>query len=362
VPKYQKITLLIFCGLLILGYNNCGKVQFSGASAGSDVTTTGAGGPTGPGTGSNPGGPSGGNPSGTPPPISVPITLNTLNQVAYEDLEDTSNPDYDYNDFLTEFVVNETVVNNNITDIYIDFYPRAVGAGDDHQFKLITTGTVTGSANNAPLPQTSPMFQGSAQVSLTYYDQNGKVTSTQSGVDYTKDIILFASTHGAFGQSANAGVINTRLPSGYTSGIPSNYIYAQQNVRVHIALSDPSSNPVPASGTFNSSLLRVILHNINTNIDIDIINVGTNNFVASTGFPWGFIIPTDWQWMQEGINIVNGYNPAYSQYAQYLDGTLSSSACNAENCQSWFNSPVSGSAASANLYPEIPFTAFLPAP
>ena len=60
----------------------------------------------------------------------VTVTLGALNQIAYEDLEDEANPDYDYNDFLTEFVVNETVVNGNITSIVIDFYPRAVGAGD----------------------------------------------------------------------------------------------------------------------------------------------------------------------------------------------------------------------------------------
>jgi hypothetical protein len=50
VPKYQRFTLLIIFGVLILGYNNCGKVQFSNSPA-ADVGTTSAGGPTGPGTG-----------------------------------------------------------------------------------------------------------------------------------------------------------------------------------------------------------------------------------------------------------------------------------------------------------------------
>lgn len=303
------------------------------------------------------GGPTNGGPSATPPPTSVPIQLQTLNAVAYED-EYPSPGDADYNDFLSDFQITEKFnSSNDITDIYIDFYPRAVGAGFDHQFKLVLTGVVTGANNNTkPLPVTAPMFNGSAQVTLSYYNSSG-VLSSSSSVPYNQDIVVFSSTHGAFGQSG--GILDTNLPSGYSSGVPSNYIAAQQNARVHVALASPNLNPGSTNGQITSSGLRMILHTFNTDLskqfDVDTINTDPNNH-DSNGYPFGFIIPTKWQWMQEGVAIDKGY-PEFDTYRQFLLG-LSTDA----SSMNWFNAPVTGAAASTTLYPAIPFTAFLPAP
>jgi hypothetical protein len=348
-----SIRNTIFIGAIALAvaatFNNCSGVNFS--SVGNE------------GVLNNPSpGPSG-QPSPNPSNPTQVILNPYINAVAYEDLyfapgtTPSEMPDYDYNDFLTNFRVQEvTNTSNQVTDIYIDFYPRAVGAGYDHIFYLVLTGTKTTPSNNSNiLPTTKAMFQGAATVTLTYYDSNGDVYGTPSNPPYNQDIEVFSSTHAIFGgkpdKNGNYSQIDTTLPSGYTSGVPSNYAPALYNARVHIQLTSPALNPAPKN--FDASTLRMILHPIPTNYDIDIINVDPNNFVAGTGNPWGFIIPTEWQWMQESVDIIKGY-PTISSYQEYLAGQNPSCATT-DNCINWFNYPVTGTTAASTLYPIIPF-------
>ncbi len=355
-----RYTLVISATIAIttlVVFNNCGQVKFNSASTANEQSPAAQGNPSTPPT--TPVTP----PTTPTPPTSTQLQLSTINAVAWEDLyyppgtTPSVYPDYDYNDFLTEFEIQEKTetigTQQYITDIYIDFYPRAVGAGDDHQLLLSLTGQVTtAAANSSLLPTTAPMFSGSAQVTLTYYDANGNVTGQPTSFPYNQDIVVYQSTHEAFG--VQSGLIDTRLPSGYTSGVPSNYIYAQQNARIHITLEDPEMNPVPTNGLFDSSKFRVVLHNLATNYNEDIINVDPQNFDMN-GYPWGFIIPTDWQWMQEGVKIDNGY-PLLSQYRQYLLGQNPNPAANVLN---WFNYPAQDPN-NKILYPKIPFQPFLP--
>src|ERR1019366_5116641 len=103
----------------------------------------------------------------------------------------------------------------------------------------------------------------------------------------------------------------------------------------------------------------MVLHVKNTNENVDIINdVPTN--VTNTGSPWGFIIPTDWQWMQEGVNINSGY-PKFAAYQQYLIGQ-NQSCPTTTDCLNWFKYPVTGASATTTLYPSIPFTPIMPVP
>jgi LruC domain-containing protein len=298
-------------------------------------------------------------PSPTPGPVSVQLSPY-INAVAYEDLyyppgtQCTNCPDYDYNDFLTEFKVTELKNSqNNITDIFIDFYPRAVGAGYDHSFLLVLTGTkTTASANsNILLKNTPAMFNGAATVTLSYYDQNGILVGTPTNPAYNQDITVFPSTHGIFQSGAvtansNLGQVNTYITSPY--------IPALQNARVQISLANPASNPAPASGQIDPRTLRMILHVKPTNYDIDIINVDSKN-VDANGNPWGFIIPTDWRWMQEGVNINSGY-PILIQYSKFLLGQTPAAGSDYMN---WFNYPVSDTA-NKILYPSVPFKEFMP--
>ncbi len=289
-------------------------------------------------------------------------SIGSVAAVAYEDMYGSGSPDYDYNDFMADFQVTEKVnASNQITDIYLDFYPRTAGAGYDHEFVLALNGTVTTPANNtSSMPTTKALFSGAANIDITYYDSSGNVVSQQAPTAYNnQDVVVFSSTHGAFGQTS--GQINTPLPTNYVagSGTPSNYIKATENARIHLALANPAANPVPANGQFDVSTLRMVLHVKNTNENIDIVNVDPS-FYTSAGYPWGFIIPANWQWMQEAVKIDNGY-PNFAAYRQYLNGTNPSCA-STPSCINWFNYPVTGSAANTTVYPQIPFTPFMPAP
>ena len=290
-----------------------------------------------------------------------------VNSIAWEDLYYPSNakapgtPDYDYNDFLTEFVVNETTdANNDITAIDINFFPRAVGAEYDHSLDLVLDGLVSSQVNNSNiLPQTKPLFNGSAQVTLNYFDQNGDPVGDTTHPAYNQDIVLFPSTHAAFDSSSsgNYGSITDTYftdPDDYSGGIPESYTRAQLYAHVHIVLDDPCLNPAPTDGRVDASKLRVILHPKPTNYDIDIIDVDAHNF-TSAGYPWGFIIPTDWQWMQEGVNINNGY-PLLKDYAQHL---LGHNPTDGSDYMHWFNYPVDDSSQTI-LYPKVPASQILP--
>jgi LruC domain-containing protein len=323
MTKLQKMTALMAFVVLALGYNNCGQVKFS-TNASNSVSDTG---------------------TTNPPPGGVTLSPY-INSVAYEDLfypknAASTHPDYDYNDFLTEFQIKDvatTDVKNNIYDIIIDFYPRAVGAGDDHQFRLVLNGISSYSTALNKLVQTLPMFQGAATVTLSHYDSHNNLIDS-STLPYDKDILIYSSTHAVFGSTG--GLVNTSLPSGYnysSGNVPSNYVFSNQNARVQIHLSDPGLNPLPTS--IDASTFRVILHNINTNYDIDIVNVDPTNTDAN-GNPWGFIIPTEWQWMQEGISITNGY-PSFPG-------------------ANFFNFPTALASDQAKyLYPQIPLTQLIP--
>ena len=340
-----KAALILAPLAMMIFFNNCGgnKVQFTAMAQSQNSSN----------------GPDSGN-----SPSSVPTYVQLspyVNAIAFEDLyyppgtKCTDCPDYDYNDFMTEFqIVEQTNAQNNVTDIYVDFYPRAVGAGYDHSLLMVLTGTkTTASANSDILPTTAPMFNGSATVTLTYYDQNGNVIGTPTNPAYNQDIVIFPSTHGIFGNVNGGNIIDTVIPSGFLTGVPSNYIPAQQNARLHIVLDDPASNPAPASGQIDPSTFRVMLHVKPTNFDIDIINVDPKNFDAN-GYPWGFIIPTDWNWMKEGQKIDNGY-PTFAQYRQSLMGQAAPGTNS-----TWYNYPVSDPN-NTYLYPSIPFQNVLPA-
>ncbi len=292
-----------------------------------------------------------------------------INSMAWEDLYYPANTtpntgvDYDYNDFLTEFVVSETAdSNNNISTIDIDFYPRAVGAGYDHQLLLVLDGLVSGQVKNSKLlPQTKPLFNGSAQVTVSYDDDDGHAVGSVTHPKYNQDIVLFPSTHAVFdpddGNSNNNGsIIDTVADSDDFSGSTAidDYNRPKLFAHVHIVLDDPCLNPAPKDGRVDASGLRVILQPKPTDYDIDIIDVDAHNFTKD-GLPWGFIIPTDWQWMQEGVNINNGY-PLLKDYAQHL---LGNNPTDGSDYMHWYNYPVNDTNHQF-LYPLVPAQDVLP--
>jgi Domain of unknown function (DUF4842) len=285
----------------------------------------------------------------TPPAHSV-ILSPFVNAVAFEDLYSKNEfpknqPDFDYNDFLTDFKIQEFMNGKkDLTDIVIDFYPRAVGAGFDHIFYLILTGLkTTPSKNRNSLPISKPMFVGPAHVTVTYFDAHGEQVGPPVATPFDQDIVVYPSTHAIFASAdhlvvPNAFDLSSSFPTlnttvGANGDAISAYRASNRNARVYITLDRPELNPYLGEG-FDPATFRVILHPIKTNYDIDIINVDPANFVGSSGYPWGFIIPTDWQWMKEGVQIDMAY-PEFKEYRKFLMGKAA-----AGDYMNWYKYPA----------------------
>jgi len=268
--------------------------------------------------------------------------------VAFEDLY-PNHGDADFNDFVTAFRIVEKVNSQDqITKIFIDFYPRAVGAGYDHEFLMVLDG-VKDQPSNITL-QTTPIFNGTASVTLTHFDPSSNVIDSQQNLPDNHDVVVFPSTHALFGSGNLTNLVDTTLSQPYQP--------ANQSARIEIDLNQPNLNPVPTDGKIDVSKFRMILHVKDTDKDIDIIDVDPQNY-DSSGYPFGFIIPTDWQWPSEGTSIDTVY-PMFSQYRQYLLDTASGNATTPpSSVLDWFNEPASGT---TDLYPVIPGPNLLPIP
>jgi LruC domain-containing protein len=306
--------------------------------------------------------------------IQYPATSN-MAAVTYED--NFPNPgDADYNDFITDFRIVETVnAQNQITKIFIDFYPRAVGSGSNHSFLMVLSGVKQQPSNITKT--TTPTFNGNASnIILTHYDASGNVTSTQTNLSKTSDIVIFPSTHSLFGSGA---IRNADGTPQIDTIIAEPAQAPNQSARLEIDIADPTQNLAPANGQINIAQFRFILHVIgylttvsahqskqsgsssssaSTTIpqysttygntkDIDIIDVDPTNF-DSKGYPFGFVIPTNWQWPAEFVNINTVY-PQFANYRQYLlSGGASSNTSAPQTTLQWYQYPVQDS---TQIYP-----------
>lgn len=355
--KAVYVALSLFGFLLIASFNNCAKVNVgfsenkqkliggttgggsgggpSGSDSGSD-SGSGTGSDTGFATGTSTGGfdsDSGGADTGVIAGEDTGSTTGSttgestgtdsggivqlshgVNAIAFEDLyylpgeTPSSSLDYDYNDFVVNFkifVIKNSA--NKMTDIYFDFYPRATGGGDDHKLLLVLNGQPSHSGDNNHLRPTTPaLINGSAVVNRIEYGADGSAGAS-TFPSATQDVVIFSSTHGAFGAT---GQINSRNTSPYIPAI--------QNVRIHIALNQPELNEARSDDLIDPSKFRLVLYNKATKMNIDIINV-VPSFRDHLGYPFGFIIPTDWKWPKENARIDDVY-PTFSQYRNYLNG------------------------------------------
>lgn len=263
-------------------------------------------------------------------------SFSSLAAITYEDLF-PKHGDADFNDFVLNFrIVGIVNANQQITRIVIDFYPRAAGAGYDHALFMVLDGQKDSPSNITAVTQ--PLFSGGAQVSLTRYDDKGVPFQTLTGLQASKDIEIFASTHALFGNGTLKGTINTDASS---------YVAPNQSARLEIVLTDPSKNPAPSDGKWNIQKFRPVLRVKNTSQDIDLIDAVATNY-DNEGYPFGFIIPTNWQWPTSGVNINNVY-PQFPSYRNYLlQKAINPDVTVDPTVLDWFKYPVPGS---KNLYP-----------
>jgi LruC domain-containing protein len=281
------------------------------------------------------------------PELRFPKVGGDVAAVAFED--NFPKPgDADYNDFLVNFRMIEKINDQDqVTDIIVDFYPRTLGGSYDHSLLVVLNGQKS-QPSNITL-KTTPLFNGDAMVRLTHYDAGGAVLDTQNGLPVDQDVTVFASTHAAFNAQTSTQIINTFATQ--------SYVPAVQSARLEIHLANPALNPVGAKAEIDISKLRMVLHVKNTGKDIDTVDVDPLN-VDSNGYPFGFIIPSNWQWPQEGISIASQY-PNFAQYQLYLlQKMVLPDVVAPQQVLNWFNYL----SATTGLYPQVPLPRLLPEP
>jgi hypothetical protein len=137
-----------------------------------------------------------------------------------------------------------------------------------------------------------PAFAGQAVVKVTYH--NGDVVTVQDARD--KIINVFRSTSNTKGQIT----------------------------KVQIDLSNPELNVnLEEKKIVDYKKYRLVLQNHGTNTKgIDIAEINPTNEMLSNGngYPFGFMIPTDWAPPVEGQLIDNKY-PNFYKYREWLNGS-----------------------------------------
>jgi LruC domain-containing protein len=355
------IKKVFFFSALLLGvavaYQNCAPAQFSFVKGGGGVATNDGndnlGDPGGGGTGSpgggtgSPGGSTGGATGGStggstgggtghdcecPKPPCV-VDYPNKKEVATAVWEDLfpGQIDADYNDFVTNFKINEQYSTRGLEMITIDFIPRARGAGYDHKLLFIMDGNRDG----VPV-KTKPLFQGDAEkISLIYYDINGNKISEQTNFTKESDLIIFKNTKVLFKNSSGESQNFANVKKG------TKFLKSSVTARVVIKVKKPELNPAP-KGRLDISRYRMMLYVWDTAKYIDLIDINSSHF-DSNGYPYGVIVPADFKYPLEQIEIdsVYEYFPKYRMYLfnKYADPTVTAP----DNVLNWFNFPSSGS-------------------
>ncbi len=243
--------------------------------------------------------------------------------IAFEDLYPNAG-DADYNDFVVNFRITENYNSNNqLETIHMDFIPAARGAGYNHSFNLSLDGEIDQSKNVSQLTQA--VFTGDAEISVTTTNLdtlNSYTRYYQSG----KDLTIFDST------LVSSGSKFFNVYDGIEEEMP------QWITSVDISLSNvnDSTSAGLITGDFN---YRPYLHVNNTNSDIDLYEVNTgDNMISSDGYPFGVLIPDQWQWPTENTSIETVY-PYFSEYRAWLSGEVETLSYQAEY---WYHYPAPG--------------------
>lgn len=243
--------------------------------------------------------------------------------IAFEDLYPTPG-DADYNDFVVNFRILEKYdANDHLESITMDFLPIARGAGYNHELMLSLDGMIDSSRNITT--QTAAVFGADAEVSATYTRLDSGQSHTRY-FDVGEDITVFSNTRAASG----AGFFN--VSPGTDGELP------RWMTQINVSLNADSE--VMSSGLMNGDFnYRPYLHVMNTGQDIDIHQVNAlDNMIDANGYPFGLLVPSDWQWPAERVSIDSVY-PYFSDYRHWLNGESSELS---EMGNRWYDYPAPG--------------------
>lgn len=240
--------------------------------------------------------------------------------MAWEDLYPYAG-DADYNDFVMSYQATESFnASGGLESISLLFNPEARGAGYNHSVWLDMDGLVNGSKNIEF--ESEPLFYGDALIKVSYTNiENGNVVYRY--FDKEDDVVLFHNTRATLDGFANV----------YPDG---EHIDSKWKTSVEITLSDPSLNLLSDRGPISESSYRVYLSVMQTNKEIDLAAVNSEDgMIDSNGYPFGIVVPDNWQWPNERIQIDDAY-PHFSEYRAWLAGETDTLSPEAEF---WYTAP-----------------------
>lgn len=247
-------------------------------------------------------------PAPAPQPAPTPIPVNPFNpndpnigllptegewaSVAYEDnINDTNAGDRDYNDAVFNYKISEQYNSSSqLVRIFIEVKLREKISSSTHRLYLALNGNPSASLSNID-HISLPAFEGQATVKINYH--NGDEVTVQDAKN--KLINVFRNT------------TNTK----------------DQVTKVQIDLARPDLN-VNSSATkvVNFKKYRLILQNHGSDKGIDIAEINPSDEMLSNGngYPFGFMIPTNWAPPIEH-QLVDDKYPNFHLYREWLNGS-----------------------------------------
>ncbi len=259
--------------------------------------------------------------------ITFTTDAESLATIAFEDLYPDPG-DADYNDFMLNFNIKETMNEKKfIKKITMDFSPKAHGSGYDHKFILVMDGIKDAPSNVTA--HTMPMFQGGAMFKLTYYDQQKNVLRTVDSSDATTDLTIWPSIRNLYRNTDGSVPIVVNA----TRNGP--HLEPLETAKLEIELLNPELNPSP--GTIDIRKYRMMIHVIDSNQDIDLVDVNPAH-IDVNGYPFGFVIPANIKHCLEYVKVDRVFT-YFENYRQYLlaKNTDPSTPEPEEKIMKWYN-------------------------
>ena len=201
--------------------------------------------------------------------------------------------------------------------IRLQFEPLARGAGYNHYFNLSLDGEIDNSNNISAI--TNPAFIGDALISVTYNQSDGG-SHTFKNIDREDDISIFHNTRSTL--------------TGFANVYPDQeWMNAKLTTTVDIILASPELNTYSDRGDESLLWYRPFLSVNNTNLDIDLADINqADGMLDGSGNPFGLLIPHNWEWPLERVNINEAY-PLFSAYTNWLNGD---SAALSQQAEQWY--------------------------
>lgn len=302
MKRHKHVSLIVISVsslFLLICFQNCNKVQYSDIpNANSSLGINDDSQPAGNDgseqqTGTAPPPPENPFQPGIPDLALLPIE-GAWASIAYEDnILATDAGDRDYNDAVFNYKISEQYNSlNQLVRIFLEIRLRERISASDHKLHLVLDGNASTHFDNIS-SMSLAAFNGEANATITYADGSSVLIESAR----SKKLTVFTGTSDAIGKVT----------------------------KVAIEILNPELNVnAAANKVVNFKMYRFILQNKSqSRVGIDIAEINPNDEMLSNGngYPFGFMIPTDWAPPDEKQLIDNKY-PSFYKYRNWLNAPI----------------------------------------